>query len=71
MVKSFMFQLLNQVQVILKLLVWIITLKEKFSTKGFVFDPGGFISFSTLNDSYDSRMDYLQEGENDIILIRA
>ena len=60
-----MFQMCNQVQVMLKLLVWINTLKEKFSTKEFVFNPRGFMNILTLEDGYDSRTNHLQEGGND------
>ena len=49
----------------LKLLVWIITFKEKFSTKGFVFDSRGFMNLPTLEDGYNSRTNHLQEGGND------
>ena len=55
----------------LKLLVWIITSKERFSTNEFVFDHGGSITLSNLEDSYDLRMNHLQEGENDMILQQA
>ena len=36
----------NQVQVLLKLLMWIISLKWKFSIKKYVFDPGGLININ-------------------------
>ena len=55
----------------LKLLMWSITSKEKFSTKEFVFDLGGFMNLSTLEDGYDSRTNHLQEGGNDMILRRS
>ena len=61
--RSSIFQMRNQVQVILKLLVWIITLKKKFLTNEFVFDPRGSITLSNLEDSYDLRMNHLQEEE--------
>ena len=60
--RSCIFQMCNQVQVMLKLLVWIIILKEKFSTKEFVFNPGGFMNLSSLENDYDSRKNHLQEG---------
>ena len=41
-----MIQICNQVQVLLKLLVWVITLKWKFSIKEFVFDPGGLVNIN-------------------------
>ena len=50
---SSIFQVCNQVQVILKLLMWILTLKEKYSTKEFVFDPRGILDVSTLEDGHD------------------
>ena len=59
----------NKVQVMLKLNVWIIISKERFSTNEFVFDPEGSITLLNLKDSYDSRMNHLQEGENETILI--
>ena len=34
--------------------------KEKLSTKIFMFDPGGFMNLSTLEDGYNSRMNHLQ-----------
>ena len=54
----------------LKLLVWNIISKEKFSIKEFVFDPGGFMNLSTLEESYDSRTNHLQEGGNNMNLKR-
>ena len=60
----------NKVQVMLKLLVWINTLKKKFSTKEFMFDPRGFMNLSTLEDGYDLRTNHLKEGGNDMILKR-
>ena len=44
--RSLVFQMCNQVQVIFKLLVWSITLKWNFSTKEFIFDPGGLININ-------------------------
>ena len=67
--RSSIFQMRNQVQVMLKLLVWIITSNERFSTNEFVFDLRASITLSTLEDSYDSRTNHLQEGENETILI--
>ena len=49
----------------LKLIMWIITSKEKFSTKEFVFDLGGFMNLPTLEDGYNSRMNHLQKGGNE------
>ena len=40
---SSMFQVCKQVQVVLKLFVWIRPSKKKFSSKLFVFDPGGHL----------------------------
>ena len=31
-----------------------------------MFDPGGFINLSTLQDGYDSRTNHLQEGGNNM-----
>ena len=69
--RSSIFQMRNQVQVMLNLLVWIITSKERFSTNEFVFDHEGSITLSNLEDNYVSRMNHLQEGENKKIVIRA
>ena len=55
----------NQVQIMLKLHMWIITSKEKLSIKEFVFDPGEFMNLQTLENGYDSRTNHLQEGGND------
>ena len=41
---------------------YIIISKERISIKEFVFDPGGFMNLSTLEDGYNSRMNHLQEG---------
>ena len=45
--------------------------KAKFSTKMFVFDPGGYLNIPTLEDEADSRTNHLQEGGNDMILRRS
>ena len=50
----------NQVQVALML-----HSHEKFSTKKFVFDPGGNSDLSTLEDSHDSRTNHFEERGND------
>ena len=55
----------NQVQVILKLLMWILISKEKYSTKEFGFDPGGILDLSTLEDGHDSRTNRFEERGND------
>ena len=39
--------------------------KEKFSTKEFVFDPGGILDLSTLEDGLDSRTNHFEERGND------
>ena len=65
-----MFYKCKKVQIILKLFVRIITLKKWFSTNEFVFDPGGFMNLSTLEDSYNSRTNHLQEGGNDMVFKR-
>ena len=54
------FQLWNQVQVTLML-----HSHEKFSTKQFVFDPGGNSDLSTLENSHDSRTNHFEERGND------
>ena len=54
------FQVWNQVQVALML-----HSHEKFSTKNFVFDPGGNSDLSTLEDSHDSRTNHFEERGND------
>ena len=60
------FQVWNQVQAVLKLLMWILTLKENYSTKEFVFDPGGIIDLSTLEDGHDLRANHFEERGNDV-----
>ena len=65
---SSMYQVCKQVQIVLKLFVWIGTSKKKFSTQMFVFDPGGYLNIPTSEDSYDSRMNHLSGGGNDMIL---
>ena len=55
----------NQVQVVLKLFMWILTSKEKFLSKEFVFDPGRILDLSTLEDGHDSRMNHFEERGND------
>ena len=45
--------------------------KENFSTKIFVFDPGGRLNIPTSEDGADSRTNHLQEGGNDMILQQA
>ena len=45
--------------------MWILTLKEKYSTKKFVFEPGGILALSTLEDSHDLRKNHFEEGGND------
>ena len=46
--------------------------KENFSTKIFVYDPGGRLNIPTLEDGADLRMNHLQEGgKNDMILQQA
>ena len=57
--RSSIFQMCNQFQVMLKLLMWIITSKERFSTNEFVFDPGGYATLSNLEDSYNLRTNHL------------
>ena len=56
---SSMYQVCKQVQIVLKLFVWIGTSKKKFSTQMFVFDPGGYLNISTSKDGYDSRTNHL------------
>ena len=63
---SSMFQVCNQVQVV----VWIIISKERISINEFMFDPRGFMNLSTLEDGYDLRTNHLKEGGNDMILKR-
>ena len=46
--------------------MWILTLKEKYSTKKFVFDPGGILDLSTLEDGHDSRTNHFEERGNDV-----
>ena len=46
-------------------------MKENFSTKIFVFDPGGRLNIPTSEDGIDSRMNHFQEGGNDMILQQA
>ena len=38
---------------------------KEFSTKEFVFDPGGNLNLSTLEDSHDSRTNHFEERRND------
>ena len=45
--------------------------KENFSTKIFVFDPGGRLNIPTSEDGTDSRTNHLQEGGNYMILQQA
>ena len=54
------FQVWNQVQVAL-----ILHSHEKFSTKKFVFDPGGNSNLSILEDSHDSMTNHFEEIGND------
>ena len=54
---SSLFKVCNQVEVFLKL-----HSKEKFSSKEFVFDPGGILDLSTLEDGHDSRTNHFRKG---------
>ena len=56
---SSMYQGCKQVQIVLKLFVWIGTSKKKFSTQIFVFDPGGYLNIPISEDSYTSRTNHL------------
>ena len=62
---SSILQVCNQFQVI----IWIIISKEMILINEFVFAAGGFMNLSTSEDGYDSRMNYLQERGNDMILM--
>ena len=50
----------------MKLLMWILSLKENYSTKEFVFDPRRILALSTLEDGHDSRTNHFEERGNDI-----
>ena len=45
--------------------MWAITSTETFLTKGFVFDPGGFMDLPTLEHA-DSRANPFEERGNDM-----
>ena len=56
---SSMYQGCKQVQIVLKLFVWIGISKKKFLTQMFLFDPGGYLNMPTSKDGYDSRTNHL------------
>ena len=45
--------------------MWILTLKEKYSNKKFLFDPVEVFDLSTLEDGHDSRTNHFEERGND------
>ena len=57
--RSSLYQVYKQVQIVLKLFVWIGNSKKKFSAQMFVFDPGGYLNIPTSEDGYDSRTNHL------------